>query len=184
MSMTIQSIIKENLLAAQNEAIKEENAQAEMLCGLDQQMENKGDGGLYFMDRIWVLLISDVRTMIMGKAHATRYSIHSGANKMCYDLSGMCWWPVDRSTKSALFFAIREDNRWERLSRLYIDEIVDEVRENRFIGPEMMQKTTDKVMLIKKRLKAARDRQKSYADNRRKPLEFEVGDQVLLKVSL
>ncbi|GJY83268.1 putative reverse transcriptase domain-containing protein [Tanacetum coccineum] len=37
--------------------------------------------------------------------------------------------------------------------------------------------------LIKEKLKAARDRQKSYADNRRKPLEFEVGDKVLLKVS-
>ncbi|GJZ37681.1 reverse transcriptase domain-containing protein [Tanacetum coccineum] len=36
--------------------------------------------------------------------------------------------------------------------------------------------------LIKEKLKAARDRQKSYTDNRRKPLEFEVGDQVLLKV--
>ncbi|GKF27691.1 putative reverse transcriptase domain-containing protein, partial [Tanacetum coccineum] len=45
------------------------------------------------------------------------------------------------------------------------------------------QKTTDKVVLIKEKFKAARDRQKSYADNRRKPLEFEVGDQVLLKVS-
>ncbi|GKA45460.1 hypothetical protein Tco_0738256 [Tanacetum coccineum] len=43
--------------------------------------------------------------------------------------------------------------------------------------------TTDKVVLIKERLKIARDHQKSYADNRRKPLEFEVGDQVLLKVS-
>ncbi|GJY61723.1 putative reverse transcriptase domain-containing protein [Tanacetum coccineum] len=42
---------------------------------------------------------------------------------------------------------------------------------------------TDKVVLIKERLKAVRDHQKSYADNRRKPLEFEVGDQVLLKVS-
>ncbi|GKB19830.1 hypothetical protein Tco_0853753, partial [Tanacetum coccineum] len=38
-------------------------------------------------------------------------------------------------------------------------------------------------VFIKERLKAARDRQKSYADNRKKPLEFEVGDQVLLKVS-
>ncbi|GJU69732.1 hypothetical protein Tco_1255991 [Tanacetum coccineum] len=46
----------------------------------------------------------------------------------------------------------------------------------------MVQETTDKVVLFKERLKAARDRQKSYADNRRKPLEFEVGDQVLLKV--
>ncbi|GKF91242.1 hypothetical protein Tco_0274943 [Tanacetum coccineum] len=43
---------------------------------------------------------------------------------------------------------------------------------------------TDKVVLIKDKLKAARDRQKSYADNRRKPLEFEVGDRVMLKVSL
>ncbi|GJS09885.1 hypothetical protein Tco_0366681 [Tanacetum coccineum] len=42
---------------------------------------------------------------------------------------------------------------------------------------------TDKVVLIKEKLKAARDRQKSYADNRRKPLEFEVGDRVMLKVS-
>ncbi|GJV54222.1 hypothetical protein Tco_1449963 [Tanacetum coccineum] len=48
---------------------------------------------------------------------------------------------------------------------------------------ELVQKTTDKVVLIKEKLKAARGRQKSYADNGRKPLEFEVGDRVLLKVS-
>ncbi|GKA42531.1 hypothetical protein Tco_0735191 [Tanacetum coccineum] len=44
-----------------------------------------------------------------------------------------------------------------------------------------MQK--ESVVLIKEKLKAAKDRQKSYADNRRKPLEFEVGDRVMLKVS-
>ncbi|GJZ00964.1 putative reverse transcriptase domain-containing protein [Tanacetum coccineum] len=43
-----------------------------------------------------------------------------------------------------------------------------EVRENRLIGPKMVQETTDKVLLIRERLKAARDRQKSYADNRKK----------------
>ncbi|GKE92626.1 hypothetical protein Tco_1573721, partial [Tanacetum coccineum] len=43
--------------------------------------------------------------------------------------------------------------------------------------------TTDKVVVIKERLQVARDRQKSYANNRRKPLEFEVGDRVMLKVS-
>ncbi|GJU76898.1 putative reverse transcriptase domain-containing protein [Tanacetum coccineum] len=43
--------------------------------------------------------------------------------------------------------------------------------------------TTDKVVLIKEKLKVERDRHKSYADNRRKPLEFEEGDQVMLKVS-
>ncbi|GJV36310.1 putative reverse transcriptase domain-containing protein [Tanacetum coccineum] len=57
-----------------------------------------------------------------------------------------------------------------------------EIGESRLIGPELVQERTDKVVLIKEKLKAARDRQKSYADNRRKPLEFEVGDQVLLKV--
>jgi hypothetical protein len=46
-----------------------------------------------------------------------------------------------------------------------------------------VQETTDKIKVIQERLKAARDRQKSYADNRRKPLEFQVGDRVLLKVS-
>ncbi|GKA65265.1 putative reverse transcriptase domain-containing protein, partial [Tanacetum coccineum] len=58
-----------------------------------------------------------------------------------------------------------------------------EIRENRLSGPKLVQETTDKVVLIKEKLKAARDRQKNYADNRRKPLEFEVGDLVLLKVS-
>ncbi|GKE81073.1 putative reverse transcriptase domain-containing protein, partial [Tanacetum coccineum] len=58
-----------------------------------------------------------------------------------------------------------------------------EIGESSLIGPELIQETTDKVVLIKEKLKAARDRQKSYADNRRKPLEFEIGDRVMLKVS-
>nr|GEX56571.1 putative reverse transcriptase domain-containing protein [Tanacetum cinerariifolium] len=58
-----------------------------------------------------------------------------------------------------------------------------EIREGSLIGPELVLETIDKVVLIKEKLKAARDRQKSYADKRRKPLEFEVGDQVLLRVS-
>ncbi|GJR90421.1 hypothetical protein Tco_0214432 [Tanacetum coccineum] len=58
-----------------------------------------------------------------------------------------------------------------------------EIGESSLTGPELVLDMTDKVVLIKEKLKAARDRQKSYADNRRKPLEFEVGDQVMLKVS-
>ncbi|GJU17110.1 putative reverse transcriptase domain-containing protein [Tanacetum coccineum] len=58
-----------------------------------------------------------------------------------------------------------------------------EIGESNLIGPKLVQETTDKVVLIKEKLKAARDRQKSYANNRRKPLEFEVGYRVLLKVS-
>nr|GEU71028.1 putative reverse transcriptase domain, ribonuclease H-like domain, aspartic peptidase domain protein [Tanacetum cinerariifolium] len=58
-----------------------------------------------------------------------------------------------------------------------------EIKESRLIGPELVQEMIDKVVLIKEKLKAARDRQKNYADNRRKLLEFDVKDQVLLKVS-
>ncbi|GJR48364.1 putative reverse transcriptase domain-containing protein [Tanacetum coccineum] len=57
------------------------------------------------------------------------------------------------------------------------------VGESKLFGPDIVLETTDKIVQIKERLKAARDRQKSYADNRRKPLEFSVGDKVLLKVS-
>ncbi|GJT14629.1 putative reverse transcriptase domain-containing protein [Tanacetum coccineum] len=46
-----------------------------------------------------------------------------------------------------------------------------------------VQETTEKIVQIKQRIQAARDRQKSYADVRRKPLEFQVGDRVMLKVS-
>jgi hypothetical protein len=58
-----------------------------------------------------------------------------------------------------------------------------EIGETQLVGPEIVQEATDKIFQIKDRLKAARDRQKSYADKRRKPLEFEVGDFVFLKVS-
>ncbi|KAI3776319.1 hypothetical protein L1987_46095 [Smallanthus sonchifolius] len=50
-------------------------------------------------------------------------------------------------------------------------------------GPEIVLETTEKVIQIKDRLNAARDRQKNHADRRRKPLEFNVGDNILLKVS-
>ena len=51
------------------------------------------------------------------------------------------------------------------------------------IGPELVLETTEKISQIKERLKSALDRQKSYADKRRKPLEFNVGDHVMLKVA-
>ena len=48
---------------------------------------------------------------------------------------------------------------------------------------ELVQETVEKVRLIQERLKTAQSRQKSYADNRRRELEFEVGDFVFLKLS-
>ncbi|GJV65415.1 putative reverse transcriptase domain-containing protein [Tanacetum coccineum] len=310
--------ISEMILAAQGEAFKQENVLAERLHGLDQQMERKEDGSLYFMDRIWVPLVGDVRMVILDEAHKSKYSVHPGADKMYHDLRDMYWWPgmkrdiatyvskcltcakvkaehqrpsgllqqpeipewkwdritmdlitklprsrsghdtiwviVDRLTKSAHFLAIREDFNTKKLARLYIDRalrarldlstayhqqtdgqskrtiqtledmlracVIDfggswdvhlplaefsynnsyhssircapfealygrkcrspvlwaEIGEGSLIGPELVLETTDKVVLIKEKLKAARDRQKSYADKRCKLLEFKVGD--------
>ncbi|GJZ15918.1 putative reverse transcriptase domain-containing protein [Tanacetum coccineum] len=211
MAMTIQSGVKRMILVAQSNAFKEENVPAERLHGLDQQIERKEDESLYFMDRIWVPLVGGVRTIIMDKAHKTRYFVHPGADKIYHDLREMYWWPdvakalgtrLDMSTayhpqtdgQSEQTIQTLEDmlraygihfgSSWDtHLSLAESPVLWAEIGENRLIGPELVQETTDKVVLIKKKLKAARDCQKSYADNRRKPLEFEVGDQVLLKVS-
>ncbi|GJT86184.1 putative reverse transcriptase domain-containing protein [Tanacetum coccineum] len=227
--------------------------------GIDKMIKLRSDGALYYLDRIWVPLKGDMRTLIMDEAHKSKYSVHPGANKMYYDLrdrpSGLLqqpeipewkwegiamdfvtklprtssghdtiWVIVDRLTKSAHFLPMREDYKMERLARLYLNEIVArltngqsertiqtledmlravrcalfeelygkkcrspimwaEVGEGRLIGPKLVQETTEKILQIKDRLKATRDRQKSYVDRRRKPLEFSVGDYVLLKVS-
>nr|GEX52665.1 hypothetical protein [Tanacetum cinerariifolium] len=235
---------------------------------------------LNMRQRRWIELFSDYDCEIRyHPAHAMRYSVHPGADKMYYDLRGLYWWPemkkdiamyvstcltcskvkakhqkpsgllqkpeipewkwekitmdfinklprtrsrhdsiwviVDRLTKSAHFLAIREDYKTEKLARLYINEIIArheslgnttgseyhlpsqnrwpkryrtpiawiEVGEGKLLGPEIVQETTKKIVQIKERLKVARDRQKSYADKHRKPLEFSIGDKVLVKVS-
>ncbi|GJZ32519.1 putative reverse transcriptase domain-containing protein [Tanacetum coccineum] len=57
-----------------------------------------------------------------------------------------------------------------------------EVGEAQLTGPELIQETMKKIVLIKQRMQAAQDLQKSYADRKRKPMEYEVGDRVMLKV--
>ncbi|GJT24541.1 putative reverse transcriptase domain-containing protein [Tanacetum coccineum] len=58
-----------------------------------------------------------------------------------------------------------------------------EIGDAQITGPEIIHETTEKIIQIKKHIQAAHDRQKSYADRRRNPLEFQVGDKVMLKVS-
>ena len=57
-----------------------------------------------------------------------------------------------------------------------------EVGESSITGPGLIRDTSEKVILIQQRLLTAQSRQESYADVRRRPLEFEVGDHVFLKV--
>ncbi|GKD67539.1 putative reverse transcriptase domain-containing protein, partial [Tanacetum coccineum] len=125
-----------------------------MLRGLDQQMEKKEDGSKYFMDRVWVPLIGDVRKVIRDEAHRTRYSIHPGVDKMYHELRDItayvskCLicskakaehqrplgllqqpeipeWKWDRITMDFITKLPRSSNyKMEKLARLYIDEIV------------------------------------------------------------
>nr|GEV05865.1 putative reverse transcriptase domain-containing protein [Tanacetum cinerariifolium] len=58
-----------------------------------------------------------------------------------------------------------------------------EVGDAQLTGPKIIHETTEKIIQIKSRIQVARDRQKSYADLKRKPMDFQVGDRAMLKVS-
>ena len=68
-------------------------------------------------------------------------------------------------------------------SPLHWDEVGEKDELSTALGPEMTQKLVEDVRLIRNRMKQAQDRQKSYADLKRKEVEFQVGDKVFLKVS-
>ncbi|GJX86922.1 putative reverse transcriptase domain-containing protein [Tanacetum coccineum] len=207
MNMTLQSSIKDRILTAQKEAVDEF---AGLQKGLDEMIEQRSDGTLYYLDRIWVPLkgkwfgmkrdiaeyVSKCFTCLKVKAEHQRLSgllpqsmipiwkwegiAMDFVNKLPRTSSGhdTIWVIVDRLTsmRCAPFEALygrkcRSPIMWAK------------VGEGQLIGPELVQETTEKISQIKDRLKVGRDCQKSYADNRRKPLEFSVGDYVFLKVS-
>nr|GEX35803.1 putative reverse transcriptase domain-containing protein [Tanacetum cinerariifolium] len=58
-----------------------------------------------------------------------------------------------------------------------------EVGKSQLTGPELIQETTEKIVLIKQRMQGAQDRPKNHVDRKRKPMEFEIGDRVMLEVS-
>nr|GEY24083.1 putative reverse transcriptase domain-containing protein [Tanacetum cinerariifolium] len=89
-NMILRSSIQDKILAAQKEAVDE---YVGLQKGLDEMIEQRSDGTLYYLDRIWVPLKSDVRTLIMDEAHKSKYSVHPGADKVYYDLRDRYWWP-------------------------------------------------------------------------------------------
>ena len=96
LGMMIVSPLPSQILAAQTEAIKEENRPKENLYGM---LENKNgfvkrsDGTLCFKDRSWIPLYGGIRDLIMHESHKSRYSIHPGSDKMYHDLKKLYWWP-------------------------------------------------------------------------------------------
>ncbi|GKE39415.1 putative reverse transcriptase domain-containing protein [Tanacetum coccineum] len=205
MNMTIQSSIKDKILAAWNEAFEVVDAPAEMLRGLDKQMEHRSNRAWtssghdtiwvivdrltksahflpiceeFKMDRLARLYLSEiiakhgVPILIISDRDSrftSRCDVHLPLVEFSYNKS------YHSSVRCASFEAL-----YGRKCRSPI--LWAEVGEGQLIGSEIVQKTTEKISQIKDRLKVARDHQKRYADKRRKPLEFSVGDHVLLKV--
>ncbi|GJU47252.1 putative reverse transcriptase domain-containing protein [Tanacetum coccineum] len=223
--VTVHNNLPEQIRNAQVEACKEENIGAEGFRGEGEPFEVRSDEiPVWKWERITMDFITKLPRTSSG-----------------YD---SIWVIVDRLTKSAHFIPMNEKYKMEKLTRLYLKEIVcrhgvpvsiisdrdprfassgwdkhlplaefsynnsyhasikaapfealygrkcrspvcwSEVGDAQLTGPEMIREMTEMIVQIKNRLLAARSRQKSYADVRRKPLEFEVGDKVMLKVSL
>nr|GEX97948.1 putative reverse transcriptase domain-containing protein [Tanacetum cinerariifolium] len=159
MAMTIQSGVKRMILAAQSEVLKEENAPKERLHGLTKSAYFLAIREDYQMEKL-ARLYND--KTVAG--HGVPVLIFLGSRWTIYItiLANI----IERLRDAIGYeYGLSSSDGWTKL-----------------IGPELVQETTDKVVLIREKLKVTRDRQKSYADNRRKPLEFEVRDQVLLKV--
>ncbi|GJZ71487.1 putative reverse transcriptase domain-containing protein [Tanacetum coccineum] len=82
---------KKNVVA---DALKEASDEsAGLQKGLDKMIERRSNEALYYLDRIWVPLKGDVRTLIRDEAHNLKYSVHPGADKIYYDLKDRYWWP-------------------------------------------------------------------------------------------
>ncbi|GJQ94447.1 hypothetical protein Tco_0005586 [Tanacetum coccineum] len=186
MFMTIQSNVKDKILATPSETSKVENAPAEMLRDLDQQMEKRADDAqseAFKQENALAERLHGLDQQMERKEDENNSKEwNSGDDQL--RLRWMIYLVVladaAESVRDTIGFeyCLASSSGWTKSPVLWA-----EIGESSLIGPELVQETTDKVVLIKEKLKAARDRQKSYADNRRKPLEFEVGDRVMLKVS-
>ncbi|GJY50673.1 putative reverse transcriptase domain-containing protein [Tanacetum coccineum] len=147
------------ILEAKSEASKDSNTLAEMLRGLDTQFKRKDDGRLYFVERIWVPAFGNMRTFIIDEAHATKYILHPGADKMYYDLRDLYWCPGMKKD-IAIYHSSVKCGPFEAFSRRKCQTPIawDEVGESKLIGPEIVKETTNKIVYIKERLKGAQDR--------------------------
>ncbi|GKD02740.1 putative reverse transcriptase domain-containing protein [Tanacetum coccineum] len=153
-------------------------------------------------DSIWVIvdiLTKSAHFLAMHKDYSTKKLVrlyidevvarHGVPMSIILDRDGRFtshfWQTLQKALGTRLDMSITYHPQMDGQSKCTIQTLEDmlKIRENSLIGPELVQEVTHKVVLIKEKLKAMRNHQKSYADNRRKPFEYEVRDRVLLKVS-
>nr|GEV44046.1 DNA/RNA polymerases superfamily protein [Tanacetum cinerariifolium] len=148
---------------AQTKADKEGNDKNENLYGMiEKKFQKSPDGTLCFKGRRWIPLYGDRDSKFTSNF----------------------WQPLQKAFGTQLDMSTAYHPQTNGQSKRKIQTLEDMLRSYIIdFGPKIIQQTTEKVVQIRNKLQAARDRQKSYADTRRKPLEFQVGDRVMLKVS-
>ncbi|GJU90875.1 putative reverse transcriptase domain-containing protein [Tanacetum coccineum] len=189
-----------HILNAQTKAQKPENLKNEDVGGMirkdipKEKLEPRADGTLCLNGRSWFPCYGDLRIVIMHEPSGLL--VQPEIPQWKWDSITMDF--ITKIPKSS------ETDSIEKLARMYLKEVVtrheipiliiydhdprlmDKARELSKLSricSEMVQETTEKVIQIKQRMQAARDQKKSYADLKRKPMEFQVGDRVMLKVS-
>ncbi|GJV86098.1 putative reverse transcriptase domain-containing protein [Tanacetum coccineum] len=171
--MTVHTNFLERILNAQNKAMKEENVKTENLRRLIKLIfETRSDGIQCFKGRIWLPLFGGLRDLIMHESHKSKYSIHPGSDKMYQDLKKLYWWP---NMKAEIATYVCKCLTCAKRQFVYIKILEITARSDGHpTGYEHRLPPKDRW---------SKSRQKSYADVRRKPMEFQVGDMVMLKVS-
>nr|GEW73322.1 putative reverse transcriptase domain-containing protein [Tanacetum cinerariifolium] len=164
--MTIGLDFPRKFLEAQTEAIKPENLKSEYVGGM--LIENSKDLEKPRMEKLEPRV--DETLCLNNRNFGNGWERHLPLVEFSYNNS------YHASIKAAPFEAL-----YGRKCRSPI--CWAEVGNAQLTGPELIHETTEKIVQTKHRIQAARDRQKSYADVRRKPIEFQVGDRVMLKVS-
>nr|GEV28917.1 hypothetical protein [Tanacetum cinerariifolium] len=204
--------LPKEILEAQTEALKPENLSAKDVGGMHrkylpkEKLEPRADRTLCLNNRSWVSCFGDLRTLIMRESHRSKYSIHAGFDKMYQDLKQLYWWPnmkeniatyvskcltcskvkVEHQKPSSLLVQPEiPEWKWEKITMDFITKLPKTTN-----GYDMVKERSKLWKIVarlhnrlRERIQAARDRQNSYADLKRKPMDFQVGDRVMLKVS-
>ncbi|GJR08336.1 putative reverse transcriptase domain-containing protein [Tanacetum coccineum] len=175
-----------------------------------EKLEPRTDGTLCLNGWSWLPCYGDSRTVIMHESRSEHKAIRIDSTARFLNGVGITSrWILSRISKSSQAYdtiwdcgdptykyklryeycvpsinrrAKREDNS---NSRGYAACLRNRFRkrEAQILDPKLIQETTEIIVQIKQRMQAARDRQKCYADLKRKPMEFQVGNKVMLKVS-
>nr|GEZ69693.1 putative reverse transcriptase domain-containing protein [Tanacetum cinerariifolium] len=208
--MTIGLNLPKQILNAQSEARKEENFINEDLQGMTNKLKSRSDGTLCLNNRSWIPCFGDLRALIMHESHKSKYSIHPGSDKMYQDLKKLYW--EDDALEKLMRQYLKEvvsrhgvpvsiiSDRDGKFTSHFLKSL------NKALGTRLDMSTTyhpetdvqseRTIQTLEDIIKAASFEAlygrkcrspicwaESYADVRRKPLEFQVGDKVMLKVS-